>query len=248
MPHPVRLSIIVNCYVEPANREGAARLLASYADLDPDLKRQVELILVDDHSPLRIDPPTARGLRGRLFRIDADIPWNQPGARNLGVVHARSDRILMHDMGQHAPAGTLRRLLAMRGPGRRIHKFHRVEEGTDRPSPPHANSLFLSRTRFLQWFGYDEQFAGHYAREDTTFTRLQRRFGARLKVMPTRYPLMQRPRDEDVDYARMKRDMTVNTDLMREKLALGREKDDACFSRRFLDFPFHEVWRTVDWQ
>lgn len=247
MPHPVQLSIIVNCYVEPANREAAARLLACYDQVDDALKPRIELILVDDHSPLRIDPPSKPGLKARLFRIDEDIAWNQPGARNLGAVHARADRLLMHDMGQHAPSNTLRRLLSMRPPGQRIYKFRRVEEGTGRALPPHANSLFLSRTRFLQWFGYDEQFAGHYGREDSTFTRLARRFGARLKHLPAAYPLVQRPRDEDVDYARMKRDMTVNTELMREKLELGRAKDDACFSRRFLDFPFHEVWRTLDW-
>jgi hypothetical protein len=108
---------------------------------------------------------------------------------------------------------------------------------------PHPNSLYMSRARFLRYFGYDEEFAGHYGREESTFVRLQRRFGARSRVMPKAYPLLQRTDDEDIPYERMQRDMSYNTELMRQKLALGRRRDDACFSRKFLDFRFHESWR-----
>lgn len=234
------VSIIVNCYAEISNASFVGNLVRHYQDYPIFLKEKFELILVDDHSPHALATFVQGDLNMRILRIDEDIPWNQPGARNLGVIYARSDKILMHDVGQCLPPQTLEKIVKMANPADRIFKFNLVSErDASVKFKAHPNTLFMSRARFLRYYGYDEEFSGSYGREDTCFTRLQRRFGARIKCFPSRYPVICRERDEDFEYSNLKRDKTVNTALMEKKLELARRLDERCFSGRFLSFPFH---------
>ena len=234
------VTIIVNCYAEIDNASFVVNLVRHYQELPPSLKEKFELILVDDHSPHALASFIEGHLNMRIFRIDDDIPWNQPGARNLGVIYSRSDKIVMHDVGQCLPQRTLEKIVEMADPSKRIYKFVGVSErDASVKLPSHPNTLFMSRARFLRYYGYDEEFAGHYGREDTCFTRLQRRFGARIKRLPSRYPVICRERDEDFVYSDLKRDKTTNTALMEKKLSSARSLDERCFSRRFLSFSFH---------
>jgi glycosyltransferase involved in cell wall biosynthesis len=239
---PPKLSIIVNAYTESGNAAFASNLMSYYAAMPIELKQQFEIIIVDDHSPVPITAPLGVSpLYLRILRIDEDIPWNQPGARNLGVIHARCDGILMHDLGQCAPETTLRKLIKIKDAGRSIYKFPRLDEEDNSRMIEHPNTLFLSRGRFLRYYGYDEEFAGHYGLEDSTFVRLQRRMGAKIKIMSKAYPITHRKKDEDYCYATLNRDLTFNTQLMKAKLAKGRLRDESCFSRKFLNFRFHLV-------
>jgi len=234
------VTIVVNCFAEAGNAPFVANLVKYYEGLSFDLKKKFELILVDDHSPFSLNAFVQGDLNMRILRVDEDIPWNQPGARNLGVVYSRSDKIVMHDVGQCLPQQTLEKLVHMANPANRIYKFKSVSErdGAMRPKS-HPNTLFMSRARFLRYYGYDEEFAGNYGREDTCFTRLQRRFGARIKTFSSRYPVIFRERDEDFIYSDLKRDKQVNTALMERKLEAARHLDERCFSRKFLAFSFH---------
>lgn len=239
---PPQVSVIVNGYTEAGNSSFAEHLMRHYAAMPLMLKRQFELILIDDHSPVPISaPPGLPALNLRIFRIDDDIDWNQPGARNLGVIQARSYQVLLHDLGQSTPAATLEKVIALGDTQDTIYKFHRLAEDDQSILAEHPNTLLMARARFLKYFGYDEEFAGHYGREDSTFTRLQRRFGAKIKTVSRSYPMINRKRDEEYSYSRLNRDMSFNSRLMAEKLELGRVKNHACFSRKFLAFKFHLV-------
>jgi predicted glycosyltransferase involved in capsule biosynthesis len=234
------VTIIVNCYSEIDNASFVGNLVNHYQDLPVALKEKFEVILVDDHSPHALASFVQGRLNMRILRVDDDIPWNQPGARNLGVVYSRSDKIVMHDVGQCLPQQTLEKIVEIANPSNRIYKFAGVSERDSSVKlKSHPNTLFMSRSRFLRYYGYDEEFAGHYGREDTCFTRLQRRFGARIGRLSSRYPVIFRERDEDFDYSGLKRDKTINTALMERKLALARRLDEGCFSRKFLSFSFH---------
>lgn len=234
------VTIVVNCYAEMENASFVANLVRHYQSLPVSLKEKFELVLVDDHSPHALASFVQGELNMRILRIDDDIPWNQPGARNLGVVYARSDKIVMHDVGQCLPRRTLEKIVEMADLSNRIFKFAGVSERDDSVKlKSHPNTLLMSRSRFLRYFGYDEEFAGNYGREDSCFTRLQRRFGARIMSFPRRYPVICRERDEDFVYADLKRDKTTNTLLMEKKLRLAKRLDEKCFSRKFLAFSFH---------
>jgi len=234
------VAIIVNCYSETGNSSFVSNLVKHYQEFPVSLKEKFELILVDDHSPCPLVSFVQGDLNMRILRVDDDIPWNQPGARNLGVVYSRSDKIVMHDVGQCLPPQTLEKIVRMANPSNRIYKFIGVSErDASLKLKSHPNTLFMSRSRFLRHYGYDEEFAGNYGREDTCFTRLQRRFGARIKCLPNRYPVVCRERDENFVYSDLKRDKEVNTALMEKKLNLARRRDERCFSRKFLSFSFH---------
>ncbi len=237
----LKLSIIVNCYTEINNLHSVTNLVQHYSEMPLSIRRNFELIMVDDHSPAPIESHLAFLLNIRIFRIDDNIEWNQPGARNLGVTHARCDNILMHDLGQCAPEITLAKLIGIKNAGRCIYKFPRLNDKDNTRMIKHPNTFFMSRGRFLRYFGYDEEFAGHYGREDSTFVRLQRRMGAKIKTVSEAYPIIHRKMDEDYSYATLERCMYFNTQLMEAKLAKGRLHDESCFSRKFLNFRFHLV-------
>lgn len=238
---PLNLSIIVNCYTEIDNFHFFESLVQHYSEMPLYIRRNFELIIVDDHSPAPIEAPLTSLLNIRIFRIDDNIEWNQPGARNLGVTHARCDNILLHDIGQSAPEKTLAKLIGIKDAGRYIYKFPRLNDRDNTRMIEHPNTFFMSRGRFLRYFGYDEEFAGHYGREDSTFIRLQRRMGTKIKTMSEAYPIIHRKMAEDYSYAILKRCMLFNTQLMKAKLAKGRLHDESCFSRKFLNFRFHLV-------
>jgi len=140
----------------------------------------VRAVIVDDGSPRN---PAANVLRGiarpfpiRLFRIEVDIPWNQDGARNLGMKHVDTEWALLTDMDlvleprdarlalrfcaehpSHLPAYWM--------PGRRT--------AAGAWKDPHPNSYLIRPRLFWEGGGYDEDFAGCYG-SDGNFRRCMR--------------------------------------------------------------------------
>jgi len=51
----------------------------------------IEFIIIDDGSPLHYEIPEFN-LNLRWIKINENIKWNQAGARNLGVLSAKSDK------------------------------------------------------------------------------------------------------------------------------------------------------------
>lgn len=51
----------------------------------------IEFIIIDDGSPLHYEIPNFN-LNLRWIKINENIKWNQAGARNLGVLSAKSDK------------------------------------------------------------------------------------------------------------------------------------------------------------
>src|SRR6266446_426623 len=85
------------------------------------------------------------------FKIDQDIPWNQGGARNLGVTYARADNIFLCDIDVAVPEQTMT-YLVRRGPcGKSMYRPARGEQATGAETDPHPNVFLLSRARYFKF-------------------------------------------------------------------------------------------------
>ena len=90
----IELSYVVPVYFNTGNTSALADLLRTYAGYDSALLDRLQFIIVDDCSPTPPEIPADIDLNILLLRINEDIAWNQPGARNLGITYARSDKML----------------------------------------------------------------------------------------------------------------------------------------------------------
>lgn len=172
------ISIIINCYQAQAALD---KQLASWSSFGPALLKQLEFVIVDDGSSPAIKVDRTRlpaDMRLVLARIEQDIPWNMPGARNLGALLARGQFLLLYDIDHFLPESAIERLLANSSALSATvnYKFSRTQDGEPINSP--VNCFLCSREGFWRAGGYDEDFAGHYGHEDSYFLRdWQRRVG-----------------------------------------------------------------------
>ena len=131
------------------------------------VKRQVEVIVVDDASPGT--PATIRetGVQTSLYRIEVDVAWNWLQARNIGAHHARGEWLILTDIDHMVPLETVTQLLAGIQQRRwaseeEFYTFARADAPDLRPYKPHLDSFFMARRFFWDVGGYDEDYAGHY--------------------------------------------------------------------------------------
>jgi glycosyltransferase involved in cell wall biosynthesis len=249
---PFDLSYVVPCYFNQQDQDTLVLLLRRYATYRPELLDRILFVIVDDGSPLPVQIPADIDLNLRLLRIDEDIPWNQAGARNLGVVYARSDKVVATDVDHEFPEATLEYVLGLRPLGKKMYKPARLEaDGT--PISPHPNTFVMSRGRFLQFYGYDEEFTGAYCYEDGMFWRWQRYNGTRFFYMSKKHPIIRRAVDDKGSYHSLARDKTRNAAIRdRKKLEMAEYGPRGGHSRRFLEFTWKEVEqrrrRNPTWQ
>jgi hypothetical protein len=231
----ILLSYVVPAYVGRGTPAPVASLLETYARYNAVLLDRTQFVVVDDGSPQPVAVPEALHLNVLVLRIHEDIPWNQPGARNLGLVCARSDKVILTDLDHELSEETFLHILSMKPLGRTMYKMDRVDAGGT-PLKPHPNTFVLSRGRFLELHGYDEEFCGHYGFDDAMFWRWQRNNGTRFLRLPA--PCRARVRSRDVaEYHALVRDLSHNRALAdAKKEAWRRHGPEAGHSRRFLSF------------
>lgn len=184
----MRLSLVTPYYRNP--RILVRQLMVWRDEWPADLKRDVEIVIVDDGSP---DDTAAAALASMwngdrsglpelsLYRITEDRPWHQHGARNLGAHVARGRWLLMTDIDHVVPASTLAEVLRLLPElGRNeVLTFGRVDApatltwrashwpdfartvNRDGNRKPHVNSFVVSRKRYWALGAYDEDFAGY---------------------------------------------------------------------------------------
>jgi len=210
----MKLSVVIPAYCDKLRIVKHVDACAAVSRL-PD-----EVIVADDCGP----EGTAEALRGRAWpfrllyaRILKDIPWNQPGARNLGLLLATGDAISFEDV-DHLPA---RRFYAEAE--KRLHestetaliramRTHAAD--TSKRLPPSPGSWIVRRDAMLDVGGYDEDFSGHYGcDDDDARARLTRRFprGAGLLQEPGHLVI------REAGTRGLKRDAAQNHDLLKRK-------------------------------
>jgi hypothetical protein len=98
----IRLKYVTHFYLNQSDASSIVSLLQRYERYSPDLLDRIQFVIVDDGSPLPYRIPKLN-LNICWLKITDDIPWNQSGARNLGITCAPSDKVLMTDLDHEFP-------------------------------------------------------------------------------------------------------------------------------------------------
>lgn len=239
----IKLSYVTHFYCNQQSIDSVLSLLHEYEKYPSDILDAIEFIIIDDCSPLEYEIP-ALNLNYQWLKITTDIPWNQGGARNLGVTYAKSDKILITDLDHGYPPETLQYLINTSQPGRRFYKFRRKNQQGE-IYKGHANAFFMSRARFMRFWGYDEEYCGHYGGEDYRFVKFHKYHGSQQRYLPASVWCYERDLDRKKAYHSLKRDLTFNT-------SVDQRKHDECalfgeeygHSRIFLNFDWITLSRN----
>ncbi|MDF3059536.1 MAG: hypothetical protein K0R17_3751 [Rariglobus sp.] len=235
----IELTYITHFYCnKPGSFEHVRSLLEAYASYPAEILDRMHFVLVDDGSPVPYEIPDFN-LNLTWLRITEDIPWNNPGARNLGVTYAKSDKVVLTDLDHQFPAETFRHIVERGECGRNFYKIYRTgDDGKIMRS--HPNLFLMSRARFMRLWGYDEHFCGHYAHDDMWFVKFQKWHGSRQCHLPKKVRVFIRLKEARTFTHSLQRDLSTNEKIYEEKRAaienFGRNQGH---TRRFLDFKWN---------
>jgi len=237
----LRLSYVTHFYCNQQDISSVTRLLERYAAYPPEVLARVQFVIVDDGSPIEYEVPDLP-LNLTWLKIDQDIRWNQAGARNLGAVYARADTLLLTDLDHEVPVETMRQLIEMPSCGKRLYKMWRQDE-QGKMIKGHPNFFVMSRGRFMECHGYDEEFAGHYGAEDFRFVKYQKARGSFQKYLPKSMWCFERlDINRSKSYHSLVRDLSFNSATdSRKRHELANIGHGYGHSRMFLNF----TWKIV---
>lgn len=208
---------------------------------------QFRAVIVDDGSPRNPADSILMGYRGRfpirLFRIDVNIPWNQDGARNLGMKHTDTAWSILTDMDMVLEPHDARKAIDWAY----SHQSHftsyfmpgrRTAQGEYKD--PHPNTYMMRPGLFWECGGYDEDFAGCYG-SDGNFRKCMRAHAAERMVPHaftlTWYGRSDIPDASTVDFTRKEGEFwRPNFPKLEEK-----RRGPAYKATNHLRFPWHEV-------
>jgi hypothetical protein len=210
-------------------------------------KRRLRIILVDDGSPEpAADVPRPDGLPElEIYRVTEDRPWHQHGARNLGAHVAPEGWLLLTDMDHVLTDEAARALFKRIDRGElnkgRAYMLARIEADTGEPTihpvsgapKPHPNSFVMTRAKYWEVGGYDEDLCGHYGTDAAFRTRL-----GPLKTLPV--PLTRYWRDivPDASTVGLPRKEGREPGAIRKIIAAKAQRGEG---PKVLDFPWERV-------
>lgn len=161
------LCVVLACYDQPKMMALQVGAWEKYSEL---VKQNVRFIVVDDagpNHPFRM--PFAPTLDVQVYRVQQDIPWNQMGARNLGMQAADDGWALMIDPDMILPPDIMeivvRRVMQNPNKGGRYRMLLRhmrngqLDEGC-------CNIYVIHTADFWRAGGYDEDYSGHKGYSD----------------------------------------------------------------------------------
>ncbi|QDH80035.1 hypothetical protein FKX85_13730 [Echinicola soli] len=217
----IELTYVVPVYIENSDVKIMDDFISKCEEYDQEILGKVHFVFVDDCSPVKVEI-TSQKLSFTLARISDNIPWNQGGARNLGVLIAKSAKLVLTDLDHTFPVETLRLLLDQPIP-KGIYNFKRLKNG--KPHHPHPNTFFCSKSTFYKSLGVDEEFCGHYGYEDIYFIELQKALKTKFKTFRRHYVSVKEhkelPRES---HHSLIRNTTVNEALLTKKRKFLRTK------------------------
>jgi predicted glycosyltransferase involved in capsule biosynthesis len=143
--------------------------------------KDFKVILVDDGS--QNDPAINHVQKMKfpleLYRIQIDIPWNQNGARNLGMTHTEG-WCLLTDMDHLLTKDQFKTLYKL-NLNKNTHYVPGRRKANGEWYKKHPNSYILSSDTYWKAGGYDEAFCGHYG-TDSTFRRQLQKTSKRIEL------------------------------------------------------------------
>ena len=112
-------------------------------------------------------------LDSTLYRIEDDIPWNIPGARNLSAAVCDTELMLICDMDQVFDRRAVQEMNALEGKAGIFYSFRRKNNRKT------CGTMLVSIKDWWKAGGYDEDMAGSYGHNDPLFRRQLRNAKAR---------------------------------------------------------------------
>jgi hypothetical protein len=167
------------------------------------LGKKLEVILIDDASPTRINYKEYQFIK--FLRIDKDIEWNQPAASNLGVSESSHELIIHSNIDCLLFQPTIDFLKENPPNKGEVIKFKRLYRGNE--IDPHPNVYCMNRADY--WPGYDESFCGSYGNDDKHFFASKRL----KKVVIDQYIL-----SLDLNCHNLKRNRKANDEKLNQKI------------------------------
>jgi len=130
-------------------------------------------------------------LDSSLYRIEEDIPWNIPGARNLSATVCDTPFILICDMDQIFDRKGLEKMIALTAlnGGSWFYSFKRFsndERLKSKCGRKTCGTMLLSTKDWWSVGGYDEDMTGSYGHNDPLFRRQLKNAGLK-EVTPEIY-------------------------------------------------------------
>lgn len=229
---PKRISLVVPFYENHGFIQRQARHWSSWP---VDVRDHVEVLVVDDGSPLPLGGLAVEGVRLRQFRIDVDIRWNWLAARNIGAHHAGGEWLLLTDMDHMVPTDTMRAAIYGELDPKVVYAFRR-QEHTGALVNPHSASFLMTKALFWQIGGYDEALSGHYGTDGEYRRRLAKH--AAIEILP--FPLVRHEYVGDSSTVRYQRKQPEDAAVGRIVAARGKG-----WTPKTLSFPYHEVRQEV---
>jgi len=130
-----------------------------------ELMKKLHFVLVDDCSKSKADLAINFPINLALLRVTDNIPWNQPGAKNLGFKFAKTDWVFTSDIDHVLQPEMCKKLIELKKDKKTVYYFSRLtDKGESRGS--HPNSFLIHKDVFWELGGYDEDFCGHYGYDD----------------------------------------------------------------------------------
>lgn len=166
----MKLTFVIPMYIEEAQLE-FMEILGFWNNV----AKKHQVIIVDDGSPSSFTENLPTYFKDILFiRIEENIPWNQPAARNLGAKHATGDILVFTDF-DHI-FDTLNFSVIKdnftKGTNAKTYLFPRIKNGKN--INHHPCSFAILKKDFI---GFDESFCGNYGYDDTEFTQRHQPLG-----------------------------------------------------------------------
>lgn len=118
-----------------------------------------DLIVVDDGSPKNPAKDVISNQKGvSLYRVIGDHPWHQHGCRNLAAMVAETPWLFMSDIDHLIEPENAKKLFSEVHPPDEFFMFSRVTAPTMVYHKPHPNSFYVSKEKYWEVGGYDEDF------------------------------------------------------------------------------------------
>ena len=153
------ITLVMPYYNNPTMLAEHIRVWSKYTDKD-----SFKVIIVDDGSQepaADVFKQYGTPLNTELYRITVDIPWNQDGARNLGMTHA-GGWCLLSDMDHVLDYANAQKLMAMPKDDRAAYIPRRLFTDAVEHKSRGVNIFAMHRNQFWSIGGYDESLRGWY--------------------------------------------------------------------------------------
>jgi len=217
------LTYVMAVYGQPLMLAKWWETLTTY---DYDVLERLHLVIVDDHGdPPVVIPESIKHLVDiRLYRVEDNIPWNQMGARNLGVQEAPTDWVVLLDPDMVVEPEGAKRLMnqvAKMSPGALVKLMLRYTDDSYDPTSP--NVYMIHKEDFNRVGGYDEDYAGHKGWSDVQFMHALRGFKIRFLGPRGFWVRYYRPRDiADATVNTLDREVQHNRAIHIRKMAIAK--------------------------